>query len=400
LGNPFSILTQLRSEGAIVPVEVPGNSNRFGYGPAWIVTRYAEAAAILKDHKHFTVNANAASSSKFLETREKLASEAPAFFSGNSMLSVDEPDHMRLRGLVSKAFTPAYINSLRPRIQQLADELLNKVQDRGSMELVHDYAYPLPINVISEMLGIPENNRIKIKAFSEALSAGTFRTPENEKFIMEKIKVFSDYIIELVTEKRSHPQDDLISQLINQEEKGDRLNEGELLSMVSLLVVAGHETTSNLIGIGTLMLFDNPEQLEKLKKDTSLIPQAVEELLRFNGPVMFPITRFATEDIIIAGQQIKNGDTVFIALTSANRDERQFLNPDQLDLTRQEKQHIAFGTGIHMCIGAPLARLEGEIAFETLLRRMPHLRLNIPRDSVTWRGNFTLRGLISLPVSF
>jgi len=204
----------------------------------------------------------------------------------------------------------------------------------------------------------------------------------------------------IVAEKRQHPQEDLMSQLIHLEEAGDHLSEAELLSMVGLLIFAGHETTSNLISIGSLMLLDHPDQLEKLKADLSLIPSAVEELLRFNGPVLTPVPRFATEDLELGGQAIHKGDMVITVLASANRDESQFTNPDELDIARSLNRHIAFGQGIHICLGAPLARLEGDIAFTTLLKRMPKLRLDAPRETITWRGNSTLRGLISLPVAF
>lgn len=211
---------------------------------------------------------------------------------------------------------------------------------------------------------------------------------------------FSEYLVQLVDEKRSHPQDDLISQLILIEEAGDHLDESELLSMIGLLIFTGHETVSNFISIGTLMLFDHPQQLAKLRADVSLVPAAVEELLRFNGPAFMSTPRFAAEDVELAGQQIKKGDLVLAMLTSANHDETQFTQPDELDVVRDVKRHLAFGQGIHICLGAPLARLEGDIAFTTLLQRLPDLRLNAPRESITWRGVLGLRGLNSLPVAF
>jgi cytochrome P450 len=218
---------------------------------------------------------------------------------------------------------------LRPSIQRIADELLDRVQNQGHMDIVYDYAYPLPINVISDMLGVPKKNRDQIRQWSEALATtGEFGDEQR----LKRIRAFSNYIVELVAEKRENPQDDLISQLIQAETEGDRLSEPELLSMVGLLIFAGHETTSNLIGIGTLVLLDNPEQLAKLKADMSLIPSAVEELLRLNGPVLMPAPRFAAEDIEIGGQHIGKGDIIITALASANRDETQFLQPDELDI--------------------------------------------------------------------
>jgi cytochrome P450 len=314
------------------------------------------------------------------------------------MVSVDEPDHSRLRGLVSKAFTPRFIESLRPHIQDIADELLNRVQPKGEMDLVHDYGYPLPINVISDMLGVPKENRGRIREWSDMLAGGD--PSGHDASGAAKYRAFSDYVVQLIASKRQHQQDDLISQLIQIEEAGDHLSQDELLAMVSLLIFAGHETTSNLIGIGTLMLLDNPEQLAKLKADLSLVSSTVEELLRYNGPVTTPAPRFATEDVEMDGQLIRRGDMVLVALAAANRDERQFTNPDELDIARSLNRHIAFGQGIHYCLGAPLARLEGEIAFTTLLRRMPNIHLSVPRDIITWRDSFSLRGLKSLPVAF
>ncbi len=389
--NPFPLLAMARTMGAVVQIPLPYSASQ----KAWMVTRMEEAVQVLKDHKRFTVDRRASEGEGFYRRRQRELADTPGLL-GQSMIAVDEPDHRRLRGLVSKAFTPKYIQSLRPSIQLIADELLDRVQDQGHMDLVHDYGYPLPINVISDMLGVPKRNREQIRQWSEALAGGE---PGDEQRL-QRIRAFSDYIVELVAEKRQHPQDDLISQLIQAETEDDRLSEGELLSMVGLLIFAGHETTSNLIGIGTLVLLDNPAQMAQLKADMSLIPSAVEELLRINGPVLMPAPRFATEDSELAGQHIGKGDIIITALASANRDETQFSQPDELDIARTLNRHIAFGQGIHVCLGAPLARLEGDIAFTTLLRRMPNLRLNVSREEIAWRGSFNLRGLRSLPVAF
>jgi len=390
--NPFPMFEQMRAMGPVVPVPLPFDSSQ----RAWMVTRMEEAVQVLKDRR-FTVDRSLLTNTNDVyRRREQAMAETPGLF-GQSMISVDEPDHKRLRGLVSKAFTPKYIQSLRPHIQQIADELLDKVQDQGHMDLVRDFAYPLPINVISDMLGVPRKNREQIRVWAEALAGGG-RNDGEERF--GRVRSFSAYVVQLVAEKRQHPQDDLLSQLIQMEEEGDHLSEAELLSMAGLLIFAGHETTSNLISIGTLMLLDHPDQLEKLKADLGLVPSAVEELLRFNGPVLTPVPRFATEAIELGGQSIQKGDMVITALASANRDESQFTDPDELDIARSLNRHIAFGQGIHTCLGAPLARLEGDIAFTTLLKRMPHLRLAVPRETISWRGNFTLRGLTGLPVAF
>lgn len=385
--NPFPMLAQLRTMGALIPISLPTGTDQM----IWLVTRMEEAVEVLKDHRRFTVDSSVSSVHTLFQRRGGVGN----IFMGRSMISVDEPDHRRLRGLVSKAFTPRYIASLRPSIQQIADELLDRVHDQGKMDVVHDYGYPLPITVISDMLGVPHQMRDSIRQWSEGLVSGEFSEDR-----VRRANAFSEYVVELVAEKRRHPGDDLTSQLIQLEDEGDRLDEAELLSMIGLLIFAGHETTSNLISIGTLVLLDHPDQFERLKANPALIPSAVEELLRVNGPVFAPAPRFVTEDTDFAGQHLTKGDMIVVVLSSADRDERQFTDPDDLDIARSLNRHIAFGQGIHICLGAPLARLEGDIAFTTLLRRMPDLKLAIPREEVQWRGNVTLRGLKSLPVTF
>lgn len=394
--NPFALFELLRSMGTVVPIPFPlAGMDR----QAWAVTRMEEAVQVLKDHAHFTVNPSSIGVNSLFGRNAAETSDIPTFFTSKTMLSVDEPDHRRLRLLVSKAFTPRYIESLRPRVQEIADELLDRVQDQGQMDLIKDYAYPLPINVISEMLGVPHADRAQIRVWSEALARGLGfgkRDPE----ATAHMRAFGEYVTRLVADKRLQPADDLISQLIAIEEEGDRLSETEMISMLTLLIFAGHETTSNLIGTGTLMLLDHPDQLEKLKNDLSLVPAAVEELLRFSGPANIAGPRFATEDIELGGQQIKKGDLIIAFLGSANHDESQFTQPDELDIARTISRHLAFGQGIHTCLGAPLARIEGDIAFTTLLKRMPNLRFSVPRESVTWHYALVSRSVASLPIAF
>ena len=396
--NPFPLFAQMRVMGSVISIPFPmGGTDR----QAWMVTRMEEAMQVLKDHARFTVDLSTIEGHSNI--RQSLAGNAdpsasPSFLT-NSMNSVDEPDHRRLRTLVSKAFTPRYMESLRPRVQEIADELLDRVQAQGGMDLVKDYAYPLPINVICDMLGVPQADRAQIHIWSAAIAHG-LGLGRQEPEVAEHLRAFGEYIVQLVADKRQHPADDLISQLIAIEEEGDRLIEAELLSMIKLLIFAGHETTSNLIATGTFALLDHPEQLEKLKADLSLVPAAVEELLRFNGPATIAGPRFATEDIELGGQQIKKGDIVIPVLKSANRDENQFTQSEELDITRAINRHLAFGQGIHMCLGAPLARVEADIAFTTLLKRMPNLRLSVPRENVTWNFTLSSQGLDTLPVAF
>lgn len=394
--NLFPSLALLRSMGAIVPMPFPlAGTDR----QVWAVTRMEDVVQVLKDHTHFTVDSHSIGVNHLMGQSTAETASTPTFFTAKSMLTVDDPDHRRLRRLVSKAFTPRYIESLRPRVQQIADELLDQVQDRGQMDLVADYAFDLPINVISEMLGVPYADRGQVRVWSGALAHG-LGLERRDEGVMASMQAFGEYTMRLVAEKRQHPADDLISQLIAIEEEGDRLSEAELNAMITLLIFAGHETTSSLIATGTLMLLDHPEQLEKLKADLSLVPAAVEELLRFNGPATTAGPRFATEDIEFGGQQIKRGDMIFPILVSANHDERQFTQPDELEIARTLDRHLAFGYGIHTCLGAPLARLEGDIAFTTLFKRMPNLRLSVPRENITWRVNLNSWTLTALPVAF
>jgi cytochrome P450 len=396
--DPFPLFAQLRDMGAVIPIPFPmgGSENQ-----AWIVTHLEEVMKVLKDQEHFCVDPKSIHKNSKIQDSliGKTDSSSSSLFLSNSLNAIDEPDHKRLRTLVSKAFTPRYMESLRPRVKKLADELLDKVQDQGEMDLVKDYANPLPVNVISDMIGVPKSDHSMIHEWSEGIANGLGLGSANEQ-TTESLKEFGDYIKQLVAHKRKQPADDLISQLISIEEQGDRLDESELISMLQLLIFAGHETTSTLISTGTLMLIDHPDQLEMVKADYSLIPSAVEEMLRFNGPSTIAGPRYALKDYELGGKQIKKGDMVLPLLKSANRDEKHFTNAEELDVTRKIKRHFGFGQGIHMCLGAPLARVEGDIAFTTLLRRMPDLRLSIPREDVKWKFKLAAQGLESLPVSF
>ncbi|SFL60359.1 Cytochrome P450 [Gracilibacillus orientalis] len=396
--DPFLVFADLREKGSVRPIPMPmGDSDN----QTWIVTHMEDVKKVLKDQTNFcvdptTINKNSDTKQFLTNSSEEDSSN---LFLASSLNALDEPDHRRLRRLVSKAFTPRYMESLRPRVQEIADDLLDQVQDKGEMDIVLDYAYKLPINVISDMIGVPKSDREQIYEWSEAIANGLgVGRIDNE--VSESLEAFSNYFTQLIEKKRQQPSDDLISELITIEEEGDKLTEKELLSMVQLLIFAGHETTSNLISTGTLILLDHPDQLEILKNDQSIIPSAVEELLRFHGPSTTAGPRYAKEDLELGGQQINKGDVLFPLLKSANRDENVFINSEDVDVTRDIKRHVAFGQGIHMCLGAPLARIEGDIAFTTLLKRMPNLKLNIPRKEVKWQFKLAAQGLSSLPVSF
>ena len=388
--NLAAFFAHLREQGPLVHVADFG-----GMGSVWIATNYDDAIALLKDPR-LTKDAR-----KVLPPENGQSSDqgSPFLLLIRNMLTVDPPDHTRLRGLVSKAFTPRMIEQLRPRIQQITGELLDAVQERGAMDLITDFAYPLPITVISEMLGIPATDRQQFRTWTQAI-VNESEKPGQEAARASAVEAFPRYIRALLDEKRTHPGNDLTSGLVQVEENGDALSENELISMIFLLILAGHETTVNLIGNGTLALLQHPDQMHLLRHDPSLIPSAVEELLRYTAPVSLSDERWASEDISMHGQVIRKGELVFAALIAANTDPQHFHDPEMLDLTRQENQHLAFGKGIHYCLGAPLARLEGQIAFGTLLQRLPNLRLASDPEQLVWTRNPMLRGLTSLPVTF
>jgi cytochrome P450 len=389
--NPYPTYAQLRSSAPIHRITLPD-----GRG-VWLVTRYEDILAIFKD-KRFVKDWR-----KVL-TPEQLAQIPPIPQVmeplSKNMLDTDPPDHERLRALVSKAFTPRLIERMRGRIQAIADSLLDAVEDKGQMDLIDEYAFPLPIIVIAELLGVPAEDRNSFREWSDAAVSGNATTEYLEEVLVPHMTAFSNYLRRMFEEKRMNPEDDLISALVRAEEAGERLSEDELLGMVFLLLIAGHETTVNLIGNGVLALLQHPDQLEKLRNDPSLIKGAVEELLRYDGPVETSTERFAREDVAIGGTVIPKGEMVLVVIAAADRDPEQFADPDALDITRTDNRHLAFGKGIHHCLGAPLARMEGQIAIGTLLRRMPKLRLKKSPQSLSWRSGMVLRGLQGLPMEF
>jgi cytochrome P450 len=389
--NPYPTYARLRSEAPVHRVVLPD-----GRG-VWLVTRYEDVSTVLKDER-FVKDWRKAM------TPEQLAQIPPIPEVmkplARNMLDTDPPDHERLRSLVQKAFTPRLIERMRPRVQAIADALLDAVQERGEMDLIDDYAFPLPITVIAELLGVPAEDRNKFREWSNAAVSGDTTQEYLEKILLPHMQAFTDYLRAMFEEKRKNPKDDLISGLVRAEEAGNTLSEDELLGMVFLLLIAGHETTVNLIGNGVLALLQHPDQLQKLRDDPSLIKPAIEELLRYDGPVETSTERFAREDVAIGGTVIPKGEMVMIVLASADHDPERFTAPDALDITRAHNRHLAFGKGIHFCLGAPLARMEGQIAIGTLLRRMPELRLADPPESLTWRPGMVLRGLKGLPVEF
>lgn len=366
-------------------------------GGMWIVTRYEDVATILRDHKRFVKNYSNSL------TPEQQAQQPPqdTIFQiiDNHLLNHDPPDHTRLRHLVNKAFTPRMINQLRSRVEAIAHQLLDQVEHKGQMDLIDDYAFPLPIIVIAELLGLPVEDRDQLRQWSHGFIAPVRNEAELQIFKSVMID-FTNYLRELFTQRRQKPQDDLITAMVQAEEAGDKLSEAELFSMVVLLIVAGHETTVNSIGTGVLSLLRHPDQYKRLSQEPALVETAVEELLRYDGPVITSTPRWASEDVEIGGQLIRRGERVEVVISAANRDPEQFSNPDQLDITRQDNRHLGFGLGIHYCLGAPLARMEGKLALTILLKRLPHLRLNAPFEELEWQLLPPVRGLKHLPLAW
>ncbi len=383
--NPYPFYHRLRAED-------PVHLSPLGF---WVFTRYDDCVMVLRDQRF-----GRAGFEGFLEQVYGSAVEGDRM--PRSMLFRDPPDHTRLRSLVNRAFTPRVVESLRPRIQQIVAELLDRVQDARGMEVIADLAYPLPVTVISEMLGVPEGDRDSIKQWSAdiARSLDAIGLPSDTEIVRHgrtARRALGEYFGSLIPERRKHPRADLLSLLIAAEEQGDKLSEGELLATCILLYIAGHETTVNLIGNGLLALLRHPAELQRLRDGPGLIPSAVEELLRYDGPVQ-RTSRFAHADVEIGDRKIAKGAMVVTLIGAANRDPAQFPDPDRLDVTRPDNRHIAFGFGIHFCLGAPLARLEGQIALGALLQRAPKLALAI--ENPEWRESQVLRGLKALPVSF
>ena len=385
--DPYPFFARLREEAPVFRARLPDGRL------AWLVTRYDDAVATLKDER-LVKNPRTA------RIEGAKATWVPSVLRPltQNMLDLDGADHARLRRLVHKAFTPRRVEELRGRAQRLCDELLAAAERRGELELMRDYAMPLPMTIIAELLGVPSEHRARFHRWSSRFVSVS--SPSGMVGALPALWRFTRYLRRLIEERRAAPRDDLVTALVQAEEAGDALSEDELLAMVTILLIAGHETTVNLIGSGALALLLHPEQLALLRSDPALMRTAVEELLRYTSPVSLATERFARESLSIGGMPVARGDQVLVVLASANRDARQFRDPDRLDVKREPNRHLAFGQGIHYCLGAPLARLEGQIAIDTLLRRMPALRLRASPDSLRWRGGVFLRGLARLPLAF
>ncbi|MGH3785727.1 MAG: cytochrome P450 family protein [Pseudonocardiaceae bacterium] len=354
---------------------------------AWLITGYDEVRHALQDRRLIKSDATPAN-------RELLAPEVIAAMS-HHMLNSNPPDHTRLRRLVTAAFTRRRIEQLAPRIQQIADELLDAMATVKQTDLIDAFAYPLPLTVICELLGVPAEHRTEFRDRSSIVVTGVLAGPD---VFAAACTASVSYLQELISAKRAEPADDMLSALVAVRDGQDRLTEDELTSMVFLLLVAGHETTVNLIGNGMLALLTHPEQWALLRAQPDRLPAAIEELLRFDGPLQAATFRLTAEPVTIGEITIPAGEIVLTALITANRDPACTAQPDALDITRTDNPHLAFGHGIHHCLGAPLARLEGRIALAALLTRFPQLRLAVPTEQLTRKPGMLMNGLTALPV--
>ncbi len=376
--DPHELYRTLRQEAPVARVSMPEGQQ------AWMITRYEDARPALNDPR-------------LSKDASRFHGFPAADFLAGHMLNSDPPDHTRLRKLVSRAFTVRAIARMRPRIEEvaqgLADRMAEKAAREGTVDLLDEFAFPLPMTVICELLGVPEGERDDFRGWSNTILSEAL--PEEHD---AAVAAMADFLSRLVAEKGAHPGEDMLSAIVKASEDGDTLSAQEATSMAFLLLVAGHETTVNLIGNGALALLRHPDQLAALRGDPSLVPNAVEEFLRFDGPINLATFRYTAEPVEIGGTTIPENEIVLVSLVSANRDPGRYGDPARLDVTREAAGHVAFGHGIHHCLGAPLARLEGEIAFRTLLDRFPGLALAGEPSTLGWRQSTLIHGLTRLPV--
>jgi cytochrome P450 len=386
--NPFPIFKRWRDHQPVVPVKVLGSR-------AWLITRYDDVEAVLKDERLVKNKLNARDPNKSYRDMP-----LPGFVKPlqTNILDQDPPDHTRLRSLVHQAFLPRLMAQMQTRVHDLAHELIDTAQRKGEMDLIRDFAVEIPLVVICDMLGVPEKDRNKFHIWSKAMT--NVGKPIDAILAMPSIYGMVQYLRRLFRHYRENPGDNLATMLVKAETENSSLSEDELIGMAGILLSAGHETTSGLIGNGVLALLNNPDQLERLKTEPALMKSAVEELVRFAPPVLMATSRYAREDYEISGTRISQGDTVYAMIGSANHDERKFDQPDKLMLDRSNNKHLGFGQGIHYCIGAPLARLEAGTAFQVLFERLPNLRLAVRPEELRWASGLVPRGLQSMPVKF
>ncbi len=389
--NPYPVYDRLRSSAPVFWSELWG---------CWLLTRYDQVVAVMQDNQRFSSMGRVTNVLQRELPAPVLAQAQPLISHySKGLINVDPPDHTRLRRLAQKAFLPRTLERLRPRVEGIVNELLDKVTAAGQMDFVRDVAYPLPITVIAELLGVPAEHRDDLKRWSGTILEFQAKPRIDAQTVLHSQRALLDlreYFRGVFSERRREPREDLISELVAVEEQGDRLSEEELLSTCVSILIGGHETTTSLLSSAIWLLLNHPGQLQKLRETPSLITGAVEEFLRHESPFQ-RLTRVAGEDVDIAGQTIRKGQTALCLLGAANRDPAQFPDPNCFDIERTPNRHVAFAHGIHFCLGAGLARLEAPIAINTVLCRLPNLRLKT--DAPEWSMG-VLRALKALPVAF
>ncbi|HZM75718.1 MAG TPA: cytochrome P450 [Candidatus Limnocylindrales bacterium] len=382
--DPHATLAAMREAGPVHEIPLGPEAK------AWLITGYEAGRRALSDPKLV----KSLGESVLYDGRGAIPDHVRQMMSKN-MLSADPPDHTRLRRLVSAEFTPRRVEDLRPRVREISDSLIEAFEG-DEIDLIDAYAFPLPFQVICELLGVPEMDRESFRGWSNTISAAM---PVMTEQTVDAAKNVAAYVGELVELRRSEPDDALLSALIQRSDSGDRLSRDELTSLVFLLLIAGHETTVNLIGNAMYLLLDRPALACALRAEPGLLPPAIEEFLRYESPVKLSTFRVTTEPLTVGEVTIPAGQPVLVSLLGANRDPRAFGHPDQLELSRKDGQHLAFGHGPHFCLGAPLARMEGEIAIGSLLERFPRMRFAVPVEELEWRPGALMRGLAHLPVT-
>ncbi|MER5474816.1 cytochrome P450 [Streptomyces sp. NPDC002685] len=379
--DPYAVYAQLREAGPVH--RITGTDGL----PAWLVTRYDDVREALADPRLSLDKRNAAPGGY-------RGMALPPALDAN-LLNMDPPDHTRIRRLVARAFTPRQIEQLREPIQRTADQLLDAIAADERADLIVSYAAPLPITVICDLLGVAPADRLDFRSWTDALVAPD---PARPSLAKEAVGSMLSFLTQLIADKRTAPADDLLSALIAVRDEEDRLSEDELMSLAFLILAAGYENTVHLIGNAVLTLLRHPDQLAELRDDPTRLSAVVEELARYDGPVPLAIRRFPTEDITISGATIPAGETVLLSLAAAHRDPHRFTDPDRFNIDRDATGHLALGHGIHYCLGAPLARMETEIALSALLDRFPDMALDVSPSELQWRPSMRSRGLLALPV--
>ncbi|MFE4539161.1 cytochrome P450 [Streptomyces scopuliridis] len=397
--DPYPAYAWLREHSPVHRTALPSGVE------AWLVTRYVDARQALADAR-LSKNPTHHAGPAHAKGKTGIPGERKAELMTH-LLNIDPPDHTRLRRLVSKAFTPRRVAEFAPRVQELTDRLIDDFAAKGEADLIHDFAFPLPIYAICDLLGVPREDQDDFRDWAGMMlrhsKPGHAGGPRGG--VGRAVKKIRGYLADLIHRKRADPGDDLISGLIRAGDHGEHLTENEAAAMAFIILFAGFETTVNLIGNGMFALLRHPEQRALLQRslaagETGLLATGVEELLRYDGPVELATWRYATEPLTLGGQRIATGDAVLVVLAAADRDPERFPDPDTLDLSRRDNQHLGYGHGIHYCLGAPLARVEGQTALATLLTRLPDVRLAGDPADLRWRGGLIMRGLRTLPVQF